>query len=518
MSDAKPYKIPKRVVWESWKKVKANRGAAGADEESLKKFEGDLKNNLYKLWNRLSSGSYFPSPVKVVEIPKKAGGVRRLGVPTVSDRIAQTVALMYLEPELEPIFHEDSYGYRPEKSAIQAVGVTRDRCWRYDWVLEYDIRGAFDNIDHELLLRALRKHTDCKWVLLYVERWLTTPFQFADGKQEERAKGTPQGGVVSPLLMNLFMHYVFDYWMARHNPQIPFARYADDGVVHCKTEAEAQQLKDALRKRFEECKLELHPEKTRIVYCRDGNRKARYEHESFDFLGYNFRGRLAKSRIGKYFCSFSPAISKNAVKHLHQTMREWSIPRWTNATLEMLADRANLVLRGWCQYYGHYCIACLLLTPLVGNAVDLPILPQSYIDTVYSEPSGSTITVNAGGDFQAALNSAHLGDIIALQAGASFTGPFTLPNKTSGTGWITPRNQGGSAPWSVTKDITIRYNQFVNLGQGFNISGSDNNHPSQRTERISIHNNVIEVTRLYLANESIANSYLPLTNCLNLTS
>lgn len=354
MSKAKPYEIPKQTVWEAWKKVKANRGAAGIDEESLETFESDLKGNLYKLWNRMASGSYFPPAVKVVEIPKKNGGTRRLGVPTVSDRIAQTLVQMYLEPQLEPIFHEDSYGYRPGKSALQAVGQTRKRCWRYDWVLEYDIRGAFDNIDHELLLRALRKHTDCKWVLLYIERWLTAPFQFEDGKQEQRAKGTPQGGVVSPLLMNLFLHYVFDSWMAKHYPSIPFTRYADDGVVHCKSKAEAEELQAALARRFAECKLELHPEKTRIVYCKDSNRNGTHENVSFDFLGYTLRGRLAKSRAGKYFCSFSPAIGSKAVQHIQQVMRDWKISRWTDAKLEMLATRVNPALQGWYQYYGCY--------------------------------------------------------------------------------------------------------------------------------------------------------------------
>ena len=354
MSNAKSFNIPKQAVWEAWKKVRANRGAAGVDEESLLEYESKLKDNLYKLWNRMSSGSYFPPPVKVVEIAKKGGGVRCLGVPTVSDRIAQTVAQMYLEPQLEPVFHEDSYGYRSGKSALQALEVTRKRCWRYDWVLEFDIRGAFDNIDHELLLRALEKHTDCKWVLLYIERWLIAPFQLEDGRLQQRTKGTPQGGVISPLLMNLFLHYVFDHWMAKHYPHVQFARYADDAVAHCRTQAEAEVLKAALEQRFFGCKLELHPEKTKLVYCRDSNRRGNFENTSFDFLGYAFRGRLAKSREGKYFCSFSPAIGKKGVEHIHQVMRDWKISRWTDATLEMLAARVNPALRGWYQYFGCY--------------------------------------------------------------------------------------------------------------------------------------------------------------------
>ena len=213
---AKPYEISKRVVWEAWKRVKANRGAAGIDEETIQVYEVNLKDNLYKLWNRMSSGSYFPPPVRTVEIPKKDGGRRALGIPTVSDRIAQTVVKLYLEPQMEPCFHPDSYGYRPNKSALEAVGVARQRCWRYDWVLDLDIRGYFDNIDHELLMRAVRKHTDCPWILLYVERWLKAPVQQTDGTRTERNKGTPQGGVLSPLLANLFLHYAFDEWMRRN--------------------------------------------------------------------------------------------------------------------------------------------------------------------------------------------------------------------------------------------------------------------------------------------------------------
>jgi RNA-directed DNA polymerase len=354
MDSTKPFCISKHVVLEAWKRVKENRGAAGIDDESVEKFESDLKNNLYKLWNRMSSGTYIPPPVRVVEIPKKGGGIRRLGVPTISDRIAQTVVQMTLEPGLEPLFHEDSYGYRPGKSAIQAVGVTRERCWRYDWVLEFDIRGAFDNIDHELLLRALRKHTDCKWVLLYVERWLVAPFQFADGRQEQRAKGTPQGGVVSPLLMNLFLHYVFDRWMSRHYPEIRFARYADDGVCHCKTEAEAQKLKSALTNRFAACKLELHPDKTQIVYCKDADRRGEYEHTSFDFLGFTFCPRRSKNRWGKYFVNFTPAVSSKASKAMRQKTRSWRLHLRSDKSLEDLSNMFNPILQGWVNYFKHF--------------------------------------------------------------------------------------------------------------------------------------------------------------------
>lgn len=258
----KPYEISKTVVWEAYKRVKANKGAAGVDDESIEEFETNLKDNLYKIWNRMSSGSYFPPPVKAVEIPKKNGGVRVLGVPTVSDRIAQMTVKMYFEPLVEPCFYEDSYGYRPNKSAIDAVAITRERCWRYNWVLEFDIKGLFDNIDHDLLMKAVRKHTDCKWILLYIERWLKTPFQYKDGKVVERTAGTPQGGVISPVLANLFLHYTFDKWMGMNYPNNPWARYADDAVAHCRTREEAENLLQSLKKRFEECKLQLHPDKT----------------------------------------------------------------------------------------------------------------------------------------------------------------------------------------------------------------------------------------------------------------
>src|ERR1700688_2057964 len=229
-TSTKPYVIAKRAVWEAYQRVKANRGAAGIDEETIAMFEQNLSRNLYKLWNRMSSGSYFPPPVKQVEIPKAKGGTRKLGIPTVADRIAQTVVKLLIEPTLEPIFHPDSYGYRPGRSAKQAIAVTRKRCWQYDWVVEFDIKAAFDQIDHALLMKAVRSHIKEGWILLYIERRLTAPFETADGGTLPRTRGTPQGGVVSPILMNLFMHYAFDSWMKRTYPQCSFARYADDSA------------------------------------------------------------------------------------------------------------------------------------------------------------------------------------------------------------------------------------------------------------------------------------------------
>ena len=246
LNKARPFGISKRLVWEAFKRVKANHGAAGVDGESIAEFEKKLKNNLYRLWNRMSSGSYFPPPVRTVEIPKSNGGKRALGIPTVTDRIAQMVVKMSLEPAVDPHFHEDSYGYRPGKSATQAVGKARHRCWRYDWVLDLDIKGFFDNLDHALLMRAVCKHTDCRWIILYIARWLNAPMQSRDGSLVDRDKGTPQGGVISPLLANLFLHYAFDAWMRRKFPEIPFERYADDIIVHCKSEKQACWLKTTI--------------------------------------------------------------------------------------------------------------------------------------------------------------------------------------------------------------------------------------------------------------------------------
>jgi group II intron reverse transcriptase/maturase len=302
----KPFNIDKRLVYEAYKAVKSNRGAAGVDKQTIEQFEADLSGNLYKIWNRMSSGTYFPPPVRAVAIPKKSGGERILGVPTVADRVAQMVVKQVIEPTLDPIFLADSYGYRPNKSALDAIGVTRERCWKFDWVLEFDIKGLFDHIDHELLLRAVRKHITCKWALLYIERWLKAPMAQEDGTIVERTCGTPQGGVVSPILANLFMHYTFDLWMARTHSDLPWCRYADDGLVHCRTEQQAEALKAELQARLAECHLEMHPTKTKLVYCKDANRKGKYPNVMFDFLGYCFRPRVVKRiRDNVLFCGFS---------------------------------------------------------------------------------------------------------------------------------------------------------------------------------------------------------------------
>ena len=356
----KPFRIDKKLVYEAYKVVKANAGAAGVDGQTIAQFDADLKGNLYKIWNRMSSGSYFPPPVRAVAIPKKTGGQRLLGVPTVADRVAQMVVKQMIEPNLDSIFLADSYGYRPGKSALDAVGVTRRRCWEYDWVLEFDIKGLFDNICHKLLLRAVRKHVTCAWALLYIERWLTASMMQVDGTIIERSRGTPQGGVVSPILANLFMHYAFDLWMARTFSDLRWCRYADDGLVHCRSEMEAQIVREALQARLAECRLELHPTKTRIVYCKDDRRRGKSETVMFDFLGYCFRPRsVLGPHSRRMFCGFTPAVSKQGLNAMRATIRGLKLRKRTEVTLDDIARELNPMVRGWIAYYGQYTRSAL---------------------------------------------------------------------------------------------------------------------------------------------------------------
>ena len=353
----KPFQISKWKVWEAFERVKANKGAAGVDEQSIEEFEADRDRNLYKIWNRMSSGSYFPPPVKAVEIPKAGGkGVRVLGVPTVADRIAQTVVRLYLEPNVEPVFHPDSYGYRPRKSALDAVAACRQRCWRADWVIDMDIRAFFDTVPWDLVLKAVARHIspDQGWILLYVGRWLKAPLQQADGTLVARDRGTPQGSAISPLLANLFMHYAFDAWIAREFPGVRFERYCDDAVVHCASEKQARQVRDAIAGRLAEVGLELHPGKTRIVYCKDDDRRDDHEVTSFTFLGYEFRPRLAKSKYGKHFVSFLPAVSTEAMKAMGAEIRSWHWAKRSDKSLGDLALMFNSVVQGWINYYGRF--------------------------------------------------------------------------------------------------------------------------------------------------------------------
>ena len=354
MRKTKPFTISKTIIWESYQAVKENKGSPGIDDVSIEMFEEDLKGNLYKLWNRMSSGSYFPQPVKQVEIPKKGGGKRPLGIPTVSDRIAQVAVKKLIEPKLDPYFHEDSYGYRPGKSALEAVGRCRQRCWKYDWVVDMDIKGFFDNVRHDLLLLALKRHIQESWILLYIERWLKSPVKTPLGELISREKGTPQGAVISPLLANLYLHYCLDEWLRLNYPKVVYERYADDQVCHCNTRAEAEDLKTAIGTRLQECGLELHPDKTRIVYCKDDDRRSDHDHTKFDFLGYTFRSRRSKSRYGKYFVNFTPAVSQQSMKSIKEEMRSWKLHLRSDKSLEDLGRMFDSKIRGWINYYGRF--------------------------------------------------------------------------------------------------------------------------------------------------------------------
>lgn len=354
-SQGKPYAISKQAVWDAYRRVRANKGAPGVDGRSVEEFESDLKNNLYRIWNRMSSGTYFPPPVRSVEIPKPhGGGVRVLGVPTVADRIAQTVVAMELEAVAERKFHPDSYGYRRGRSALDAVAVTRRRCWKQDWVLDLDIENFFDSVDHDLMIRAVEANTDHAWVVLYVKRWLVAPVQHRDGTRQARRRGTPQGSSVSPVLANLFLHYAFDSWMAREFPSVQFERYVDDGVVHCVSQRQAEMLRTAITKRLASVGLRVHPDKTKIVYCKDSRRRGSAEHTSFTFLGYTFRPRAARDRTGVMFTSFLPAVSRAAMKRMGRQVRDWRLHLRTTLTLDDLARAINPAVRGWMNYYGRF--------------------------------------------------------------------------------------------------------------------------------------------------------------------
>jgi RNA-directed DNA polymerase len=357
--DGKPFAIPKELVWRAWKQVKANGGAAGADGVTIEMFEKDLKGNLYKVWNRMSSGTYFPPPVRAVEIPKSSGGTRMLGVPAVGDRVAQTVAAMALEPRTEAVFHEDSYGYRPRKGALDAVAACRQRCWERNWVIDLDIRKFFDSVPWDLVIKAVQANVthEQRWVVLYVKRWLAAPIVMPDGRTQARDKGTPQGSAASPVLANLFMHYAFDKWLEREFPLVEFERYADDAVVHCATEQQARKVLAALEERMAEVGLQLHPDKTRIVYCKDRNRRrSNCADTSFTFLGYTFRARQAPARQGggAMFSAFLPAVSKDALKRMSEEVRSWRIHTRSGTELEDIASWVNPIVRGWMTYYGRF--------------------------------------------------------------------------------------------------------------------------------------------------------------------
>jgi group II intron reverse transcriptase/maturase len=343
--------IPKQLIWAAWLKVKGNGGAAGADGVTIEQFEERLKDNLYRLWNRMSSGSYFPGPVRAVEIPKK-GGTRVLGIPNVIDRVAQTAAVLALEPEVEKVFHPDSYGYRPGRSPVDAVRVCRRRCFEKDWVVDLDVKAFFDSVPWNLMLKAVARHATQKWVLLYVERWLKAPMQMPDGTLTRRTRGTPQGGPISPLIANLFLHYGFDTWLAREFPTVRFERFADDAVVHCVTERQAHQVREAIDRRLGSVGLQLHPDKTRIVYCKDDRRRLNYGQVTFTFCGYAFRPRKTYDRVGKRSrTGFLPAVAPGKLTDMSRKIASWSLHRRTTRSLDVLAEEVNPVLRGWLNYF-----------------------------------------------------------------------------------------------------------------------------------------------------------------------
>jgi group II intron reverse transcriptase/maturase len=347
----KSHDIPKQLVWDAWLKVKSNGGSAGADGVTIEQYEENVKNNLFKLWNRMSSGSYFPGPVRAVQIPKK-GGTRVLGIPNVVDRIAQTVAVLVLEPNAEKVFHGDSYGYRPGRSPVDAVRVCRERCFKKDWIVDLDVKAFFDSVSWDLMLRAVARHTNHKWVMLYVERWLKAGMLMPDGTMVARVKGTPQGGPISPLIANIFLHYGFDLWMTREHPSIQFERFADDVVVHCVTERQARQVRAAIGRRLADIGLELHPDKTRLVYCKDTIRRQQYERVSFTFCGYTFRPRRAYDQKRKrVYTSFLPAVAAEKLTDMSRKAASWRLHRRTTLTLGNLAEEVNPVLRGWLAYF-----------------------------------------------------------------------------------------------------------------------------------------------------------------------
>ena len=349
------------MIWEAYKKVRANKGSAGVDSVSMEEYDANRRKHLYKLWNRMASGSYFPPPVKEVEIPKKDGKVRKLGIPTISDRVAQMVITMYIEPRFEEIFSPNSYGYRPNKNAHQALAKVRENTRKSDWVIDLDIKGFFDNISHTKLMLAVEKHVAENWIKLYIRRWLAAPVLTKTGALITRqGKGTPQGGVISPLLANLFLHYGFDKWLEQTDSTVNFTRYADDVIVHCRSKEHAEQILQQINQRMNNIDLELHPEKTKIVYCKDYRRQEKYPIVKFDFLGYSFQPRTTKSKKNEgLFLGFDCAISISSRKRIAEKLEELKVEKMTFKRIVGIAQKLNPMIRGWINYYGKYRISSL---------------------------------------------------------------------------------------------------------------------------------------------------------------
>lgn len=357
LTQSKTQPISKEAVWVAFGKVKSKGGSAGVDGITIEKVSSNPKKYLYPVWNRLASGSYHPPAVKQVAIPKVDGSERLLGIPTVCDRVAQMVIREELERLVEPHFSEHSYGYRPRRSAKQAVQRCKENCMTHDWVIALDIKGFFDNIDHELLLKAVRHYTDEKHILLYVARWLKAEVQLPDGSiRKNTEKGTPQGGVISPLLANIFMDIVFDKWMERYYPGVPFERYADDIVIHCESFKPALRLLEAIKARLKDCQLEAHRDKTKIVYCK---RNQKFHppfkvYHSFDFLGFTFKTRRARGKWGHLQLIFTPSMSKKACKKVAETLRKLKLHRMVHLQVQDLAEIIAPQVRGWIRYFSGF--------------------------------------------------------------------------------------------------------------------------------------------------------------------
>lgn len=355
LQNGKTVPVSKAMVWDAFKRIKNKGRVQEIGAKSLKKYEEELKSNLYKLWNRMASGSYFPPPVEEVKIPKTGGGERKLGVSPLSDKVGQMVIKQAIEARLEAVFVENSYGYRPGKGAHQALETVRKNCHQHGWVIDVDIKGYFDNIDHGLLLKALSRHVEEKWILMYVRRWLEVPVKQSDGQlTERRGKGVAQGGIISPMLANLFLHYALDKWLTKDYPQVKFVRYADDVIIHVNSEQEAQRLLQSIRTRLKACKLSLNEQKTRIVYCKSYNRREEYPVVSFDFLGYSFQPRSKYHTIYKGGIGFSPAISQRSRSQIYEVLKTMELHKRTERRLEQLASELNPKLLGWIHYYGRY--------------------------------------------------------------------------------------------------------------------------------------------------------------------
>ena len=352
--------ITKMMVWEAYKKVRSNKGSAGVDQQTLDDFNKVRSKELYKIWNRLTSGSYFPPEVKRVEILKQGGKIRPLGVPTVKDRIAQQVIKSYLEPRFEAEFLENSYGYRPNKSAHAAVKKVQENVRKYSWVIDLDIKEFFENVNHELLFKALKLHVSEKWVLLYIRRWLEASVQLPDGTLLlTSGNGTPQGGVISPLLANLFMHYCFDKWLIIHYPEVQMVRYADDIIVHCRTHQESTRLLAVIKQRLSECGLTAHPKKTKVVYCKKSGRNLKGFPVQFDFLGFSFRPIRMNLKKGGSFLQFDCIMSRKSKVRITQELFKLNFHNMTQRTIQDLAILLNPKIRGWLNYYGKINRRCL---------------------------------------------------------------------------------------------------------------------------------------------------------------